>query len=212
MIEEILDYFVKDLQINSLRFNIIHPSASAAPELFFPEEQAADFVERLINKLLSLDQEGWPTLEMGIKDALDSLLIKEDGGFCLEKGCQYGKYQVSFDVAGNIYPCELIGHSDQILGNVANHPDLSKLLTKAFQEQNFFVKTPEGKCRTCSFWAACRGGCSSAVKYNNNFNVKIDSSLCSYKQALFFRLVDLILNRLDLVEKLFARKVEIVGD
>ncbi|MDR3124593.1 MAG: radical SAM protein [Endomicrobium sp.] len=210
IVEDILDFFVKELKCNNMRLNMIHPSKDNIYNMTFDTDKADFFSDKLINKLVSLNEEGHYVTESNVKTQLENLLVDTSGGFCKMQGCQYGKLQVAFDSKGNIYPCELTQYSEEILGNVENEDDLDCLISNSNKKQSFFIKVRENQCKECSFWYGCRGGCSSAVKYMNNPNVNIDLIQCSINRSIYPKLIELILNKPSIVEKLIKRKINFI--
>lgn len=209
-IDEILDFFAKKLNCKGVRFNMIHPCENDVFNMAFDINKADIFSEKLLNKLISLNEEGYHITETNINSKLENLLINNDGGFCKAKGCQYGKYQVTFDSKGNIYPCELTQCPEELLGNIEDNSNLNELILNSNKRQSFFIKDQEDQCKECSFWCGCRGGCSSAVKYRNDPNTNIDQIQCSVNKHIYPKLVELILNKPLIIEKLINRKVDFI--
>lgn len=208
--DEMLDFFVKDLGCNTVKFNMMHASDRASENLSFIDNQAEEYTTKLLNKLIALNEEGYHATERNIIDRIENLLIRDSGGFCESKGCQYGKYMVTFDSDGNIYPCELTDYKEEIIGNIKQQEDLSFLIEKGMETQTFFIKDHDDECNDCSFWVYCRGGCSSAVKYRDNKNIMIDTTECNVNKFFYLQLIDLILNKPIIVERLLNAKIEFV--
>ena len=214
MIEDILDFFVKDLRLDSVKFNIVHAKSNLPYDMGFDEKKSKDFSERLINKLISLNKEGYPIIERSIQTRIENLLIDSNGGFCKAKGCQYGKYMAGFGLDGNIYPCELMGFPEECVGNVKENSDLSELLTTAFEKQKSFIKSPDSdhECTKCSFWAGCYGGCASAVKYGCNDAIKTDTALCSVNKCIYPKLIELLFTNPKNLELLYGGEIKILNN
>lgn len=210
VVEEILDFFAKELRCKTVRFNMIHPSENDVFNMAFDINKAENFSHKLVDKLVLLNEEGYNITESNVKSKLENLLINNMGGFCQAKGCQYGKYQVTFDSQGNIYPCELTQSPEDLLGNIEDGEDLSELIFNSNKRQSFFIKDQKDQCNECNFWCSCRGGCSSAVKYKKDKNTKIDEIQCSVNKYIYPKLIELILNKPRLIEKLINRKVNFI--
>lgn len=207
-VEEILDFFAKVLKRKSFKFNMIHPSENDNFNMAFDINKASVFAEKLVNKLVSLNEERYYIKESSIVQKLGYLL--NFNRFCKTQGCQYGNYQVSFDSNGNIYPCELTQHPEEILGNIKNDSNLRELILNSNKNQSFFIKEQEKQCKECDFWCGCRGGCSSAVKYKNNKNINIDKIQCAVNKFIYPKLIELILNKPSIIEKLIGKKVNFI--
>lgn len=207
-VEDNLDFFVKEVGCKKVKFNMIHPSDNDTYNLGFDINKAKIFSEKLVNKLVSLNEEGYHIKESNICSRLDTLL--NIGGFRKAKGCQYGKHEITFDSKGDMYPCELTQNPEERLGNIEDNSDLSELILNSNKKQSFFIKEQEGQCKECNFWCGCRGGCSSGVKYKNDNNVNINEIQCSVNQFIYPKLIELILNKPSIIEKLTDTKVKFI--
>ncbi|MCP4202295.1 MAG: radical SAM protein [bacterium] len=102
---------------------------------------------------------------------------------CCWEGCQAGLTSVAIDSVGNIKGCGALYDDFFIEGNVRDRSlsDIWNDETSFAYNRAFDVDLLSGRCRTCEFGAACRGGCRAS---NFFANVSMyESQFCSRNQC-----------------------------
>lgn len=107
---------------------------------------------------------------------------------------------VSFDMDGNIYPCELTDWPDECLGNVDDGRDLIDMVLESSEHPYFNTKHKE-ECDQCPWWYYCRGGCTSAVKYIQPRIEGVDETECAMNLTLYPLLTKLLLQNQEEMKK-----------
>ena len=142
-IEDILDFYAKDMGIKHVKFNFVHES-EFANNLCLNKEQVIDGTKRLYKKILSLIEEGYSIVDMNIRHKLLNLLIRDSSDICVSHGCMGGKKMIVFDMEGYIYPCELTDYIEERIGNIKEEEDLIELINKARNVKEYFKEKVEG--------------------------------------------------------------------
>lgn len=208
-VDEILDFFAKDLKLTSLKFNILRESQKAKENnLALSPIQIAAFTHNLLDKLINLYSEGIFVTEGNIMTKLNNILLRKNANMCISNGCTGGRGIISFDKQGNIFPCELTDYEDVKLGTIGHTEDLITLIGNAVKEQNFFSQKHIVDCDTCPWWYFCRGGCTSAIKFKRGDISGVDETECLVNKTLYPRLVDLILTNPDVAKSLAGRMAD----
>ena len=101
---------------------------------------------------------------------------------------------VSFDMDGNIYPCELTDWEDEIIGNIYSGEDLFDMIANGIRTKAYFNDRKKNECSCCPWYYYCRGGCSAAIKYRNGNRNGIDEMECKYNKTVYPRIIEHILN------------------
>lgn len=205
-IDQIIDFLVNDLNLTGIKLNPMHSNIYADNITEIDDFQLEVFINKVLNKLIDLNEKGVYVTERNIQDKLKNLLIRISGSICKSIGCKGGKQLISFDKHGNVYPCELTDHADVIMGNIHDEKDLPTLLKNNSSTSKYFKEKKIEECNNCSYYCFCRGGCTAAVKYNH-FKCAIDTSECTINKILYPKLIHLILNKPKVVEKLISNDV-----
>lgn len=205
-IEQIIDFLANDLNAHSIKLNTMHDNKHADNSISVSDFEIDLFVDKVLNKIVDLNEKGVDITESNILFKLKNLLIRLSGSICKSVGCKGGKQLVSFDRNGNVYPCELTDHEDVIMGNIHDEEDLPTLLKNNYSTSKYFNDKKIEECDNCPYYCFCKGGCSAAVKYNN-YKCAIDIDECITNKALYPKLINLILNKPKIVEKLVAGSI-----
>ncbi|QIW22971.1 radical SAM protein [Sulfolobus sp. S-194] len=187
-IDQIDDYIRLSLNLGVKRITFYHISASGRGKelkdwMYNPEQY-----KKFINKLIEYAKELKGKIEIettlapfdGIyiakilakdeKELEEYLKFVENSGGC-------GRKMISIYPNGDVYPCQFIDFYK--LGNVRQKP-LKEIIQNI---PDFFVNTDKyltGKCATCEYKSACKGG-DRARAYYWNEDIYGDDPLCPLK-------------------------------
>lgn len=205
-IEEILDFYAKDLHIKHVKFNFVHES-EFANNLCLSKQQVIDGTERVYKKMMALTEEGYSIVDMNIRHKLLNLLIRDSSDICVSHGCMGGNKMIVFDMEGYIYPCELTDYSEERIGNIRDKVDLIRVITEAQKTKDYFKEKVDDECLLCSWNYFCKGGCSIKAKISRS---KKDDLECTINKTLYPSIIESILNSPKLINKLL--NIEIIGE
>lgn len=193
-IADILDYTENVLKMKGVKLNLMHqPSYPCDGVRALSHDEILQIAEEIINSVRVIRSKGSMLHESCTADRLNNLLSKSNANICHSCGCCGGRRMVSFDMDGNIYPCELTDWPDECLGNIAEGRDLCDMVEKAIETHPYFCEKRKPECERCPWWFYCRGGCSSAVKYINQCGNGVDECECSLNLAMYPLLTKLLL-------------------
>jgi uncharacterized protein len=130
--------------------------------------------------------------EGNIEVRANNLLRRSNASCCISHGCQGGRKMISFDHAGNIFPCEMIDFPEEKIGSIYEEDSLEWMVQKAAQRNKFFLPKIDDRCTKCPWWFYCQGGCSSRNRYLNR-DGKIDEVECALNRSIYPRLIQKIL-------------------
>jgi uncharacterized protein len=209
-----IDYFVNKLKIRHLKFNIVHPNGEEFDKsMLININSIPEYVNTLLDNIVMQNTNGNHCIEANISDKLLNLLAKRDGEICHTNGCLGGRKFISFGSDGSIFPCELIGSKDNLIGTIYDGFSLVENINNAIDRIPYFKEKRDVKCDTCPFYCFCRGGCyASAYSYGKAAG-EIDEIECAVNRVLYPRLINLILNNPSIVPLLLSRNNLIeIGD
>lgn len=203
-ITEDVDYLVNELGISNIKLNLVHPSGSIKFDhsILISKEQIPEYVDLIIDAVIKQILDGKRCYESNIADKLCNLLGVPNENMCNSSGCRGGLSFVSFDREGNIYPCEMIGRTDMKLGNIEDDIDLIELIRKAYGTNPYYEPRKTQECEDCPFFYFCRGGCKACSLSYGKDAADIDEIECAINKAIYPRLVEIILEKPRLAEKL----------
>jgi len=209
-IEESINYLVNSLGIRHLKFNLVHPNGNDFDKsILITPELVPEYVNKVFNSIVSQNDSGNICSETNISDKLLNILARCDGELCHTHGCLGGRRFVSFGSDGSIYPCELIGSGENCFGTIYNGVDLIEKIKLAIRTIPYFSKRKSEICQNCPYWFFCRGGCYvSAYSYGQNIG-EIDEIECAVNQALYPKLIKLILQSPDKATTLLLDRIRI---
>lgn len=212
-IAEDVDYIVNHIGISRIKCNLVHPSGGCdfPEEMLISREELPEYVRRVLDAVIGQIRKGNPCYEANIADKLCNLLGLPNDNMCNSAGCRGGVSFISFDRSGNIYPCEMIGRPEMVLGNVSDGSDLIELIVKAQDTNPYYAPRKTGACADCPFFCYCRGGCKACSLAYGKEAAEIDGVECEINKALYPLLIDILLTDPQLAEKLIDGRHRIGG-
>lgn len=211
-IDKDIEYIVGEIGLNNLKFNLVHPSGAEDFDhsILIKEADLDKYATSLLSAVTAQIENGKQCYEANICDRLNNLLDRFGDNICDSRGCRGGISFVSFDQAGNIYPCEMIGHPEFCLGSIDDKdPDLMKMIAKAKAINPFYEERRIEECVMCPFWFFCRGGCKASCLAYGDKPCDKDHIGCILNKALYPRLIELILTKPKVVEALIGYRLEL---
>lgn len=205
-ISELASYLVKELHIWNLKFNLVRTSEDSP--LAVPLEKINTFVEELCESIVRLAEEGYPVSEGNLIERIYNLLLRKERNICKSRGCMGGRKMISFNRSGEIFPCEMTDYSEERIGSITN-PDLLGQIQEAVNKSAYFKECRIEQCNTCPWWYYCKGGCHTAIRYKKKNYEGVDDIECRINQKIYPILIDIILNRPYLIEKLTQHKIKL---
>lgn len=194
-VKEILQYLENTLEMRSIKLNLMRqPSYECKDVRALSQEEITAIANEMVDALTELRRSGSKMRESTTGDRLSNLLNKKNRNICNSSGCCGGRRMVSFDLNGNIYPCELTDWPDEQMGNIQDGTDLCGIVEQAAATKPYFQPKHIDECDECPWWFYCRGGCSSAVKYRRLQPPCVDASECQLNKSLYPLLVKKILS------------------
>ena len=115
-----------------------------------PEEWKDFYLEAIHAKKKNND------IHISLEDPIIASLGYKDGNSFV-KGSVCGKLSLNIKSNGEITPC---GFIPLVIGNIF-HDDLIEIWNTSYILDMMRNKTPKGKCRKCTHYADCLGGCTS---------------------------------------------------
>lgn len=202
-IERILDYLVQDVGLKHVKFNFVHPSLFFdCSDICIDDELIAKTILRLLHRLVELIEQGYSVEEHNISVKLRNILTNQFTDICHSRGCNGGRRMIVFDRNGNIYPCEMTDMPEEKLGSIYDSGDLTELVARSVSKRDFFCAKKEEICETCEWYVFCRGGCTVRTISCGKRPPMIDHIECAVNRSLYPALVELILKKPDVVNKM----------
>lgn len=202
-IEHILDYFVQEVELKHVKFNFVHPSLFFdCDDICVDDELIAETILCLLHRLIELIESGYRIEEHNISVKLRNILTNRFTDICHSRGCNGGRRMIAFDRDGNIYPCEMTDMPKEKLGSIYDSGDLTELLAQSAATCDFFCAKKEEICETCEWYIFCRGGCTMRTISCGKRPPMIDRIECAVNRNLYPALMELILNKPDVVNKM----------
>lgn len=205
-INTIIDYFAKELHVNRVKINLIKENDNVIDNIALSDEDIRIFSNNLCDKLIQINEEGFQFGESGIIERLHNLLDMKTTSLCCSRGCQARNRIFSFDMQGNIYPCDLVDNTELRLGNIENVEDLPSLI-KSQKENPFYFSQSNAECSQCPYNLFCNGGCTTMKLYKHS---DIDTTECIRNKTLYPRLIDMIVNRPQLITSITKGELNII--
>ena len=191
---DILVYAENVLKIKGVKLNLMHQPPYPCEGLrALDSVEITHIAQEIVNAVYAIRARGSKLHESCTADRLQNLLYNSKGNICHSCGCCGGRRMVSFDMDGNVYPCELTDWPDECLGNISDNRDLCEMVADAITTHSYFREKKESKCERCPWWFYCRGGCSSAMKYVNRYGNGIDKCECALNLTMYPLLTKLLL-------------------
>lgn len=205
-----LDYFVKQLNVHQVKFNLIKENAFSpeSTELSDINDSEIDkFFDVLIKKIVQLNQEGYQIYERNICDKMMNLLSKRTRNICSSKGCVGGYKIISFNGKGDIFPCDMLDHEEVRIGNI-KESNLLHMIEESIEKNRFFKKKENENCETCPWHGYCEGGCTASVIYAGKS--QIDGMECKVNQILYPKLINILLTKPEIVQYLTNYQINVL--
>lgn len=191
-LEEVIDYFVRDLQLRSVKLNLMRRTGLNR-DLGIAPGEIAGYADRLLNCLYRHYKEGIPLMEQNIRQRMLNLTCRPNNNICNSCGCQGGRRMLSIDPEGNVYPCELTDYPDFRLGTIEESFD--KMALRAVKKGGgYFEPRRLERCGVCPWIYYCRGGCRTAALYAGGSVANIDETECELNRVMYSRLARILIN------------------
>ena len=207
-----ISYLIEELGFQNIKFNLVHPSGAEDfdENILIKNEHINKFIEKLLDSVISQIEKKNKCNEANISDKLFNLLDRSSNNICNSFGCRGGYSFISFDRDGNIFPCEMIGRTDFSLGNVNDNIDLVDAIKKAKENNLYYKERSLESCKNCPYVVFCGGGCkASCLSYGKSCS-DIDEIECKINSVLYPQLIELILEKPELITKLLDYRVELI--
>ena len=211
-LEESIESMVADLNLHTIKFNLMHPNSDAFDiGTVIKTSDIDSYIKRVFDKIIDLNEKGYQITDSNIRDKLLNILVGSSGDICHSRGCQGGRKFITIASNGDIFPCELVGKEEVKIGNIFNSIGLVNMIKESMLSNPYFSNKHSEKCDVCPWYVYCRGGCTASIlSYNNNLD-GIDEKECAVNQALYPRIIELVLERSPIISKLTKGRVT-VGD
>jgi len=205
-IEEILDYYAMKLKLTHIKFNFVHMSLFFdCSSLCVSEYDISKSIIRVLNKLVELNERGYLIEEHNISTKLKNILTRKYTDICHSMGCCGGRKMIVFGNDGSFYPCELTDSPEEAIGNVYNSIDMIEAVNSSIEgKRDFFKQKKESICDNCDWYEFCRGGCTVRAISCGNSPPMIDVIECAVNRTLYPALVELILKKPEIVNKMLG--------
>ena len=211
-IEQNISFLIEELGFQNIKFNLVHPSGSEEfdEKILIKNENIYTFVEKVLCSVIKQIEKNNKCNEANISDKLLNILDRSSNNICNSFGCRGGYSFISFDRDGNIFPCEMIGRSDFSLGNVKDNPDLIDAIEKAKDNNLYYKERCLDSCENCPYLVFCGGGCKASCLSYGKSCFDIDEIECKINKVLYPKLIELILEKPELITKILDNRVEII--
>ncbi|WP_415930254.1 radical SAM protein [Zhenpiania hominis] len=195
-IEQIIDYLVLNLKLKRFKFNFVHKSSFVDNEyLCMSIEEIKNTTKRILQKIIQLNEEGYNVLEYNFYCKASNILMNADKDICISRGCRGGRKMITFDINGNIFPCDVTDYQEEKMGSIYSKKNLKEIIHKCIKNNAYFAEKKEEKCDVCPWWYFCRGGCSVHVKSLGKKLPTTDDIECAINSVTYPIIVDLLLNK-----------------
>lgn len=208
---DIVDTYVNEFNFHSFKMNLVktNPFAEESKDISIIDIDEIDlFYERLLQKLISCNDQGYFIFERNIADKIQNLLTCNQNNICLAHGCLGGNKMISFNSKGEIFPCELVDVESVKMGTIYDARSCNDLIEDSKSSNPFFKSKLVDKCSACLWKNFCGGGCSASVIYTD-YQSAYDELECKINQVLYPKLIDIIINRPDMVWYLSNKTVKV---
>lgn len=210
-IAENVDYLVNKMRLQGIKFNLVHPNGTDSFDysMLIQEDSLEEYVNTLLDSVIEQVLAGRKCWEANIMDRLSNLLDRSNKNICNSMGCRGGISFISFDQNGNIYPCEMLGRVEYCLGNIADeNNDLLELIQRAKKYNGYYAPRKTEACVECPYLYFCRGGCKASCLAYGKQPCQIDQIECKLNQILYPKLIELILVKPEIVERMLGQHIQ----
>ena len=193
-IARMLDYFIYDLGLSRIKFNLVRDNAHAREShLALTTEETESFFTLLLEYLEAYNLLGMGITESNIALRIRNLLERTGSSCCLSNGCQGGRHIVSIDWNGDVFPCEMTDFPEEKLGSIFDTVPLDDQILLAIKQHRYFLPKVDLRCKECCWRCYCGGGCSSRLRYLGQ-DGKIDQTECLINRILYPKIIEWILD------------------
>lgn len=212
-IEESIESMVKELHLHTLKFNLMHPnSENFDTNTTIEKEEIPKYIRTIVDKIVELNEQGYQVTDANVRDKILNLLIGNCGDICHGRGCQGGAKFVTITQNGDVYPCELVGVEKIKIGNIYDDIDLIDMITKSKETNEYFKDKEMEVCKACDWKPYCKGGCTASILSYKGEIDGVDEKECAINQVLYPLLIQLILEKPDIIEKMTKGKIKLVEE
>lgn len=202
-LEQMLDYFARDLHLKNIKINYVHKSSFQENSgLCLNADEISRCAARIFDRILEFQKEGVCISEYNLWIRVMNLLTGKMLDICSSSGCSGGRRMITFDINGDIFPCDVTDYPEERMGNIDTHPDLHRLIQESAAQMNYFKEKKAPECSVCPWHVYCQGGCTVHTKCAGVLPGQIDQIECSVNRTLYPRIIRLILERPDLINGL----------
>lgn len=201
-ISKIIGYFVNELKISSMKFNLVKDNPNANEDrIGLTINEVREFANKLFDVVELYNLMGIKFSEGNIQMRINNLNERGKNSYCISNGCKGGKNLLSIDMNGDIYPCEMMDYKNVKLGSIYDNGKIStndKLinqLKEAKKNNVYFKKKINRKCKACPWQYYCKGGCTSRIIYSEG-KMKYDELECEFNKTIYERIIDQMLKNI----------------
>lgn len=197
---EILD-FISNCGINYFSINLfmlVGNGEKNENNIGINEIEAFEATKDIIDYIISYNQKHVINIyETNISLMVRNIIYrnkKQKLSGCYRKPCNAGKYVISFDVEGNIYPCQFFHGLEEsqkyILENIKNvkNKKIKEIVNNSIvhEIQEYKLENYD-KCRKCAVNKVCGGVCTAIKQENEEFGY-----LCKFYKLIYEYLIKII--------------------
>lgn len=204
---DIIEYFTKELEISSMKFNIVRDNPNAVDDkVGLSLDEVRFFANKLFDVVVLYNFLGIKFNEGNIEVRINNLKERNRNNYCLSNGCKGGINLLSIDMNGDIYPCEMTDYKDVKIGSIykdgklSSNTELINQINKSKKSNIYFQEKGDNNCKKCPWQYFCKGGCTSRILYSEG-KMKYDEVECEFNKVIYERIVDDMLKKLRVVEK-----------
>lgn len=201
-LEEVLDYYVKELRLTGFKLTIMHsPADHALCKEMLDEKEIEEYAERLVDRFCTYYRQGYTSAESSISNRMANLIYRSRSNICVSNGCRGGRRLLSIDKHGTIFLCELMDQPAQAIGHVSEARSIPEMVERAMKEKDYFNEKRIPQCEECPWWYYCRGGCTAIVIYEKGYTEGVDPISCRFNRTVYPRLAKIMMDDPELALK-----------
>lgn len=207
-IDQVITHFVKDLGLKHIKLNLMRISDFIDnADLYVDVADVPAYIDLMMDTIVKLLDEGYQFEEINVTTKMLNLINNQKTNLCISRGCNGGKAMVTISREGEIYPCELSDYPEECLGSIYDGIPLVDIVKKAMETHTYFQEKTIEECKQCPWKYYCRGGCTSHVKTQGLQPPEIDKLECAVNKALYPHLIEIILSKPDIANKIIGYQV-----
>lgn len=210
-LSESIESMVKSLGLHTIKFNLMHPNSECFDmNSAITNDEIEQYINDIFSKIIALNEEGYRITDSNIRDKIMNVLIGGSGDICHSRGCMGGRRFVTIAQNGDIYPCELVGNENVKIGNIHSGKKLQKMIEDSIINNEYFNEKREEQCEDCPWHVYCKGGCTASILSYKGKVEGIDEKECNINKVLYPLIIELILEKTEIVSKLTKGKASVV--